>query len=106
MRPVLSRLLALSTCRIWCLSEGRVHDEQELLERVQGLCGEYGQSYASQMSISSYQALPPEAGSMIDPPEWVWFTRLHLVGQAWDQTTGQVEVIAVLRGDEVGIVLR
>ena len=40
------------------------------------------------------------------PPERAWLVRLHLVGPAWDQITGEVEVIAVLRSDEMQIILR
>jgi hypothetical protein len=88
------------------LAEGDVNDEQTLLERVQGICREYGQHRACQVTINSYQALPPEAVSVMDPPERAWFVRLYLVGQERDQTTGEVEIIAVLRGGEVNIMLR
>ena len=106
MRPAPSRSLAPSVGQIWHITESEMHSEQELLERVQGICREYGQSCASQMTIGSYQALPPEAVSMIDPPERAWLVRLHLVGRERDQTTAQVEAIVVMRGSEVSFMLR
>ncbi len=106
IRPAPSRSFASSGGQTWHMTEREVQNEQELLERVQGICREYGQRMGSQVSIISYQAVPPEAVSMIDPPEQVWLVHLHLVGQVWDQTTGQAEVIAALRSGEVCILLR
>ncbi len=101
-----SRLPAPSGCQIGRLREGGVHDEQKFLECIRGFFQEYGQQYACQILVDGYQALPPEAVSMLDPPERAWLFHLHLVGPAWDQTTGQAEVIAALWDDEMRIILR
>ncbi len=105
-RPAPSRSLVLSKCQVECLAEAEGRDEQALLERIKGICLEYGQRYARQVTIRSYQTLPCEAVSILDPPECVLLARLHLGEQQRDQTTGDVEVIAVLRGGEVSILLR
>ncbi|SRR5579885_2556509 len=107
MRQAPSHSLAPSVCQTWRITEGEIHNEQELLERVlQEICREYGQRCASEVLLNSYQALPPESVSMVDPPERAWLVRLHLVGYPPDQRAGQGEVIVVLRSGEVCIILR
>lgn len=101
-----SRSLSPPVCYRGHVTERQEQNERELLERVQEICREYGRSWASQVSISSSQPLPPEAVSLIQPPERAWFVRLQAVEPEQDQPTGQVEVIVVLQNGEVGIILR
>jgi hypothetical protein len=102
-RPAYSRALAPSGCQFWQVAEAELYTEHLLWERVQEICLEYGQTYASQVSIGDCQALPPEAVSIAAPPEYAWYVRLHLEEQAFDETRGEMAVIAFVRDATVGL---
>jgi hypothetical protein len=101
-----SRLLALSGGRRWRLGGGGVDVEQELLKCFEDICQEYGRNLACEMTITGYQAVPPEAVSMPEPPERAWLVWMDIVRQGPGKATEQAEVIAVLRDDEIRLILR
>jgi hypothetical protein len=106
LRSAPVRTLASSVGERWSLSEEEVRDELTLLERVQGICRDYGKRCFSQVVIDSYQDVPPGAVSLIDPPDRAWLVRLQLHEQAWDQSPGKVEIIVALWDGEADIIPR
>jgi hypothetical protein len=101
-----ARLPSPAVYQLWRVGEGEARDEQELLERIEEICQEYAQHLAGQITIRSYQALPPEAVSMLDPPERAWLVHLDMGGYDQGAGIGQEEIIAALRDNEIGLILR
>jgi hypothetical protein len=105
-QPALSRSPARSGGPIRSLAVCEAVSEEELLEQIEKMCLEYCQNYSNQVEINSYQAVPPEAVSLMEPPERAWLVRLHTAGQGQEQTAGEVEVMAILQGGELSIIFR
>ncbi len=83
-----------------------LNEEHDLLEQVQEICLNCCQGAHYQAEVISCQSLPPEAISLVVPPERAWLVRLHVTEREWSAKIGEIEAIVVLRSGELHILFR
>lgn len=80
-------------------AEVELREEQALLDHVVQLSVEACARCYRQIEVLGYQTLPPEAVSLMEPPERSWLVRLHCRRQADGDEAWEVQAIVALRGD-------